>query len=90
MEQLGIGKNIVTSERFHACITKGSMSFLHRYFGKLKLNFGDNYLSNLEKVTFTVVYTVSIGMPFADEVPMKASINHYSIFKSRMDGLPPI
>lgn len=90
MERLRIGKNIVISNRFHACMTKGAMSFLHRYFGKLKLDFGDNYLSNLEKVTFTAVYTVSIGMPFADEILMKASVNHYRIFKSRMDGLTPI
>lgn len=82
-------QNIVISNRFHACMTKGSMSFLHCYFGKLKLNFGDNYLFNLEKVTFTAVYAVSIGMPFSDEILMKASVNHYSIFKSRMDDLTP-
>lgn len=89
MERLRIGKNIVISNRFHACITKGAMSFLHCFFGKLKLNFWDNYLFNLEKVTFTAVYAVLIDMQFSDEIPMKVSVNHYSIFKSRMDDLTP-
>lgn len=90
MERLRIGKNIVISDRFHACMTKGAMSFLHRFFGKLKLNFWDNYLFNLEKVTFTAVYAVSIGMQFSDEILMKASVNHYSILRTEWTVLPPI
>lgn len=90
MERLRIGKNIVISNRFHACMTKGAMSFLHRYFGKLKLNFWDNYFFNLEKVTFTAVYAVSIGMQFSDEILMKASVNHYSILRTEWTVLPPI